>query len=73
MHYCIGMTKQTFIAETPFGTMRRTSTRNYTHCVVRRDGWHQFSQSLEAAERELGYQQRKGRDVVLVPVGQEKP
>ena len=59
--------KQTFTARTPFGEFTRTSTRAYVYCVARADGWHQFSQSLAAAQRELRFQQGRGRTVVLVP------
>ena len=62
------MEKQTFIARSEFGDKTRKSARVYTHCVVRADGWCMFSQSLAAAERELRYQQGRGRNVVLVEV-----
>jgi len=61
-------TKRTYIAETPYGTFTRTSARDYTHCVVRDDGWHQFNQSLAAAQKELRYQNRKVTQAVLVEV-----
>lgn len=57
-----------FQAVTPFGTFIRVSDRDYVACVAREDGWHQFSMSRTAALKELHYQQRKGRNVVLVPV-----
>jgi hypothetical protein len=58
----------TFTARTEFGTFTRNSTRDYLFCVVRADGWHQFSQTRKAAEKELRYQENRGRCVVLVPV-----
>lgn len=60
------MDKTTVVARTPFGTFTRTSARTYTHCVVRKDGWHQFSQTAAAAQREYAYQVRRGREVVVV-------
>jgi len=61
-------TKRTFTAETPFGTFSRNSAREYTHCIARNDGWHQFSQSIEAAQKELRFQNRKVQQAVLVEV-----
>jgi hypothetical protein len=61
-------TRNTYSVKTSVGTFSRTSSREYKFCVVRIDGWHQFSQSKEAAERELRYQQNRGRDVILLPV-----
>lgn len=62
--------KVCFQAVTPFGTFTRCSERLYVACVARADGWHQFCMSQDAAEKELRYQQRKGRDAVLVPTSQ---
>ena len=51
-----------------FGEFCRSSNRVYVAAVVREDGWHQFSMSAAAAEREADYQRRKGHQVDLVPV-----
>lgn len=63
--------RTTFVATTPFGTFRRTSAREYLFCVARIDGWHQFSQSKVAADREAAYQKGRGREVVVVDVTRE--
>jgi hypothetical protein len=59
-------TKRTFIAHSTYGEFSRRSSRDYRFCVVRADGWHQFSQTRAAAERELRYQENRGRQVELV-------
>lgn len=62
------MEKATFVAATEYGEFRRTSCREYLFCIARKDGWHQFSQSSQAVERERRYQENRGKSVVVVPV-----
>lgn len=64
----IGVEVRSYKAVTPYGTFTRNSKRLYTHCVARADGWHMFSQSRAAAEAEVFYQRRKGRETTLVEV-----
>lgn len=60
--------KAAFVAVTPYGTFTRRSARPYQFCVARSDGWHQFSMTRQATDKEAAYQNRKGRGAVVVPV-----
>jgi hypothetical protein len=69
-----------YIAESKFGTFTRNSKREYTHAVVRSDGWHTFSGSLALAEKEAQFQRRniekrggmmKDLQVEVVPLSRE--
>ena len=58
--------KKSYKVDTKYGSFSRNSAIPYKYVIARKDGWHQFSQSEAAANKELKFQQRRYPDTTIL-------